>query len=136
MKVQPYLFFGGRCEEALTFYSQALGAEIVALIRYKDGPDASTVPPGAEEKIMHGSIRIGETELMASDGRLADQPLFEGVALTISARDAAEAERRFAALEAGGTVRMRLEKTFFAERFGMVDDKFGLTWMVMGGAVR
>jgi len=133
MKVQPYLFFDGRCEEALEFYKKAIGAEVKVLMRFKDNPEPrpGTVPPGAENKIMHANFSIGDTEVLASDGRCLGQPKFEGFALSIWARNAAEADKVFAALADGGQVHMPLGKTFFSPRFGMVADKFGIGWMVI-----
>jgi len=133
MQVQPYLFFDGRCEEALEFYRRALGAEVTMLMRFKDSPEPpepGMVPPGAGDKVMHASFRIGDTEVMASDGQCAGRPSFQGFALSVTARDGAEAERRFAALADGGQVQMALTKTFFAARFGMVADRFGVSWMI------
>jgi len=134
MLVQPYLFFDGRCEEALDFYRTALGAEVTFLLRYKDSPDPpppGMVPPGSEEKIMHANLRIGDSEVMASDGCNAGQPSFAGFSLSISVADEAEADRVFAALAEGGQVRMPLGKTFFSPCFGMLADRFGIGWMVI-----
>ena len=134
MLVQSYLFFEGRCEEALDFYRRALGAEVDMVMRYKDSPDPcpeGMIPPGAEEKVMHASFRIGESTLMASDGRCSGQPAFQGVAQSLTVADEAEADRVFAALGDGGTVIMPLGKTFFSPRFGMVTDRFGVSWMVI-----
>jgi PhnB protein len=131
MQVQPYLFFDGRCEEALEFYKRALGAEVVALHRFKDSPEPPSpgcVPPGAENKVMHASFRIGETTLMASDGRCEGKPSFQGFSLSITVANDAEAERVFAAL---AQVQMPLTKTFFSSRFGMAADRFGVSWMVV-----
>jgi PhnB protein len=136
MQVQPYLFFEGRCEEALDFYKRALGAEVTALMRNNEAPEApppGMVAPGSERKIMHASFRVGETTIMASDGRCMGPPTFQGFSLTIEAKDVAEAERLFSALAEGGEVRMPLAKTFFAPRFGMVADRFGVGWMVIVG---
>jgi PhnB protein len=130
MLIQPYLFFDGRCEEAVAFYREALGAEIVMLMRFKDGPDPAMAPPGSADKVMHAALRIGETTILASDGRCLGQPKFDGFALSLTAADAAEAERLFAALGDGGEVRMPLAKTFFSPRFGMVADRFGVSWMI------
>ena len=133
MQVQPYLFFDGRCEEALEFYRRALGAEVTMLMRFKDSPEPhehGMVPPGAGDKVMHASFRIGDTEVMASDGQCAGRPSFQGFALSVTARDEADADRRFAALAEGGQVQMPLAKTFFAARFGMVADRFGVSWMI------
>jgi PhnB protein len=134
MKVQPYLFFDGRCEEALEFYKSALGAEVVALHRFKDSPEPHSpgcVPPGAENKVMHACFRIGETQVMASDGRCEGKPSFQGFSLSIAVPNEAEAERLFAALAEGGQVQMPLAKTFFSPRFGMASDRFGVSWMII-----
>lgn len=133
MQVEPYLFFNGRCEEALDFYRSALGAEVTSLMRYKDSPEPmepGMVPPGSENKVMHANLRIGETQIMASDGDCAGQPDFRGFSLTITVADAAEADRMFAALADGGQVQMPLARTFWSPRFGMLVDRFGLGWMV------
>ncbi len=129
--VQPYLFFEGRCDEALKFYRQALGAEVEMLMRFKDSPEPAGCPGASPEKVMHASFRIGETRLMASDGRCEGKPSFQGFALSLSAANEAEADRRFAALAKGGQIQMPLAKTFFSPRFGMVTDRFGVTWMVI-----
>ncbi len=133
MQVQPYLFFDGRCEEALEFYREALGAEVTMLMRNKDSPEPQApgmLPPGSETKVMHASFRIGETEVMASDGHCQGKPSFQGFSLCITPPDEAGAERLFAALADGGQVQMPLGKTFFSPRFGMVADRFGVSWMV------
>jgi PhnB protein len=134
MQVQSYLFFDGRCEEALEFYKKTLGAQVDMLMRFKDSPEPQPpgmCPPGSENKIMHTSFRIGDTAVMASDGRAQGKPKFEGFALSLTAKDEAEAERLFAALADGGQVQMPLTKTFFSPRFGMVADRFGVGWMVI-----
>ena len=134
MIVQAYLSFDGRCEEAVEFYRRALGAEVTMLMRFKESPDApppGMVPPGAENKVMHASLRIGETVVMASDGRCVGKPSFQGFCLSISVANEAEANRVFAALADGGEVQMPLGKTFFSTRFGMVADRFGVSWMVI-----
>jgi PhnB protein len=133
MEVHTYLFFDGRCEEALDFYRKALGAEVTMLMRFKDSPEPPQpgMPPGSENKVMHASFRIGDTELMASDGGCTGAPRFGGFALSLNARDDAEAERLFATLAEGGQVQMPLAKTFFASRFGMLADRFGVGWMIM-----
>lgn len=130
-RVQPYLFFGGRCEEALEFYRTALGAEVQMLMRYKESPEQQRpVPSCFDDKVMHASFRIGETIVMASDGMCDGKPTFEGFSLSIDVSDAAEADRVFAALSEGGLVTMPLEKTFWAPKFGMLTDRFGVGWMV------
>ncbi|HYX65899.1 MAG TPA: VOC family protein [Burkholderiales bacterium] len=134
MQIQSYLFFEGRCEEALEFYRKALGAKTEMLMRYKEAPDApppGTLPPGSENKVMHASVRIGDTVIMASDGHCSGKPSFKGFSLALSARDEAEAKRFFGALSEGGKVTMRLGKTFFSPAFGMATDRFGVGWMVM-----
>ena len=130
MLVQPYLFLDGRCEEAVEFYRRALGAELVMLMRFRDGPEPAMVPPGAADKIMHAALCIGETMVLASDGRCLGQPEFRGFSLSLTVADEAEADRLFAALGEGGQVQMALSKTFFSPRFGMVADRFGVSWMV------
>ena len=133
MQVQPYLFFDGRCEEALEFYRRALGAEVTALIRFKDSPEPpqpGACAPGSGDKVMHASFRVGEATLMASDGRCQGKPSFEGFSLSLTVPDEAQAEGLFAALGEGGQVQMPLAKTFFSPRFGMVADRFGVSWMI------
>jgi PhnB protein len=134
VRVQPYLFFEGRCEEALEFYKKAIGAEITMLMRYKDNPEppqASKAPPGSENKVMHANFRVGETAVMASDGMCRGRPSFQGFSLTLTAKDEAEAKRLFGALAEGGEVRMPLARTFFSPSFGMLADRFGVGWMVL-----
>jgi len=129
--VQPYLFFGGRCEEAIEFYRKALGAELVMISRFKDAPERQPgLPECFDEKVMHATLRIGETLMMASDGRCEGQAVFEGFSLSITLADEAEADRVFSALSDGGLVTMPLEKTFWAPKFGMLQDRFGVGWMV------
>jgi PhnB protein len=133
MQVQPYLFFNGRCEEAMEFYRRVLGAEVTSLSRFKDSPQPHSpgmVPPGAENKVMHASFRVGGATVLASDGRCEGQPTFQGFALSLTAANEAEAEQRFAALGEGGQMQMPLTKTFFSPRFGMVADRFGVSWMI------
>lgn len=132
MLIQPYLFFDGRCEEALEFYKSALGAQVTMLMRFKESPTPSDmVPPGSEEKIIHSSFTVGDSTLMASDGHCGGKPVFEGMSLSLSVSSEAEADRLFAALADGGQVRMPQSKTFFSPRFGMVVDRFGVSWMVI-----
>jgi PhnB protein len=134
MQVQPYLFFEGRCDEAIEFYRKALGAEVTMLMRYKDSPEPpqpGMLPPGAENKVMHSSFQIGETTVMASDGLCSGKPDFKGISLSISVPTDNDAERLFAALEDGGKVQMPLTKTFYSSRFGMVADRFGVSWMIL-----
>jgi len=129
MQVEPYLFFEGRCDEAIEFYRQALGAEMLMLMRYKDNP-AGIYTPGTEDKVMHASLRIGTTTVMVSDGHCGARPGFQGFALTLAVTDEAEAERLFTALVDGGKEVMALSKTFYSPRFGMVTDRFGVLWMI------
>lgn len=138
MKVQPYLFFEGRCEEALEFYKRALGAEVTMLLRFKDNPEPQatsaegcTTPPEVENKIMHSSFHIGESDIMASDGRCSGQAAHQGFSLSITADNEAEADRLFNNLSEGGQIQMPLNKTFFSPKFGMVADRFGVSWMVI-----
>jgi PhnB protein len=134
-QVQPYLFFDGRCEEALELYQRALGAKVTMLMRHKDSPQPpppGSLPPGSDNKVMHSAFQIGDTTLLASDGHCqGQQPKFDGITLSITARDDAEAERTFAALSDGGTIRQPLITTFFSSRFGMLADRFGVPWMVV-----
>jgi PhnB protein len=138
MLVQPYLFFDGRCEEAIEFYRQALGAQVTMLMRFKDSPEppqAGCAPPsGSADKVMHASFRIGDSDIMASDGNCTGAPSFQGVSLSLTAADENEAERLFAAIADGGQVQMPLTKTFFASRFGMAADRFGVSWMIVAQA--
>jgi PhnB protein len=131
-KVEVYLFFNGRCEEAVEFYRKALGAELQMLMRFKESPDPhppGMMPPNWGEKVMHASLRVGETIVMASDG-CGEKPIFEGFSLSFTAPTEADAKRVFAALSDGGQVRMPLTKTFWSPCFGMTADRFGVAWMV------
>ena len=133
MHIEPYLFFTGRCEEAIEFYKRAIGADVVMMMRNKEAPEKpppGMLPPGSDEKIMHATLRIGSSNLMLSDGRCDGKPVFNGFSLSLDAANEAEAERLFAALCDGGTVRMPLAKTFWSPKFGMVADRFGVCWMV------
>jgi PhnB protein len=131
--IQPYLFFNGRCEEAIEFYRKALGAEVEMMMRFKESPEPpppGAVPPGFENKIMHASFRVGQTTVMASDGCSADKGSFQGFSLSVSVPTEAEADRAFNTLAGGGQVKMGLTKTFFSSRFGMLEDRFGIGWMI------
>ncbi len=131
--VQPYLFFGGCCEKAVEFYCKALGARVEMTMRYKESPEPpppGAVPPNFDEKIMHTSFRVGSTVIMASDGCGAETEAFKGFSLSLSVATEAEADRVFAALAEGGEVQMPLTKTFWSPRFGMVQDRFGIGWMI------
>ncbi|MEX0805175.1 MAG: VOC family protein [Candidatus Binatia bacterium] len=134
MQVQPYLFFNGHCEDAVEFYKKALGAEVTMLMRFKDSPEPQPpgmVPPGWEGKIMHASLCIGEAIVMASDGCADGQPGFQGFSLSLTMANEAEANRVFTALADGGQVQMPLTKTFWSPCFGMVADRFGVSWMII-----
>jgi PhnB protein len=131
--IQPYLFFNGVCEQAVEFYKKALGAEVQMMMRYKESPEPpppGMVPPGFENKIMHVSMRIGQTVVMASDGCSAEKAQFEGFSLSLAVSKEAEVDQYFNALAEGGKVGMPLMKTFWSPRFGMVTDKFGVAWMI------
>jgi PhnB protein len=132
-QVQPYLFFDGKCEEALDFYKSALGAKVEMMMRFKDNPDPQPgmCAPGAENKVMHAAFHIGDTLVMASDGMAGGKPEFKGFSLSVSAADEKQADKLFDALGKGGKVTMPMSKTFFSPRFGMVTDKFGVGWMVI-----
>ena len=134
MKIEPYLFFDGRCEEAIEFYRRAVGAKIEMLMRYKDSPEPAPpgmLPPGSENKVMHASMTIGDSRVAASDGHCGGKPSFQGFSLSVTVADEAEARRVFGALSEGGKVSMPLAKTFFSPSFGMLTDKFGVGWMVI-----
>jgi PhnB protein len=130
MKVHSYLCFEGRTEEALKFYEKAIGAKVTMLMRYKDAPEGMCTP-GTEDKVMHSAFTVGDSELMASDGRMQPPAKFSGISLTLNAKTEAEAQKLFDGLADGGHVQMPLTKTFFSPSFGMVGDRFGVTWMVM-----
>ena len=134
--VHPYLSFDGRTEEALNFYRDAIGAKVTAMLRFKDAPDPNMRPadPAAAEKIMHSRFQVGDATILASDGRCQGRPAFQGVSLSLFAGSDDEAARLFAGLSEGGNVEMPLAKTFFASSFGMVKDRFGVSWMIIAGA--
>jgi PhnB protein len=132
MAIEPYLFFNGRCEEAVEFYQKALGAEVLMLMRYKESPEPTPpgmVPAGWDNKVMHTCLRVGNANMMASDG-CSEGPNFQGFSLSLTVANEAEAQRAFAALADGGQVRMPLTKTFWSPCFGMLADRFGVGWMV------
>jgi PhnB protein len=130
MQVQSYLMFNGRCEEAVEFYKKALGAKVEMMMRFKEAPEGHCTP-GTEDKIMHSSFQIGDTVVMASDGMMQAKPEFKGFSLTLNPKTEVEAERLFAALSDGGQVHQPLVKTFFSPKFGIVADRFGVSWMVL-----
>lgn len=131
MQVNAYLFFAGQCEEAFKFYAEVLGGRIEVLMPHEGMPAAEHVPPAWQRKIMHGRMTLGGTTLMASDVPEGNYRKPQGFAMTLGLETPAEAERVFAALSEKGEVRMPMEKTFFAARFGMVTDRFGTPWMVL-----
>ena len=132
MNVQPYLYFGGKSEEAIDFYKGAIGAKVEMLMHFKDMPgDKSMIPPGGESKVMHACIKVGDSPIFLSDGNCDGKPAFSGITLTINATSDAEADKLFTALGQGGQIQMPIAETFFATRFGMVADKFGVSWMVI-----
>lgn len=133
MKAEAYLFLEGRCEEAIAFYRRALGADVEMMMRFDESPDPpppGMLPPGSGRKIMHASLRVGETLVMLSDGMCGGTASFSGFAVSVSVATEAEADRMFGALGEGGTVRMPIGPTFWSPRFGMVADRFGVMWMV------
>ena len=135
MYIQPYLFFDGRCQEALDYYVSALGAKVEMAMKFKDSPAPpdQKMAPVSGDNIMHASFRIGDSVIMASDGFGKGKPVFQGVSLSLTVNSVADADRYFSALAKGGTIQQPLTKTFFAPSFGMVTDKFGVPWMVIAG---
>jgi len=136
MRVEPYLFFNGRCEEAVEFYKKALGAEVAILMRFKDSPEPHApgmLPPGSENKVMHVSFRVGDTTVMASDGFCKGQTDFQGFSLSLTVTHETDADRIFALLADGGQVQMPLGKAFWSPRFGMVTDRYDVGWMITVG---
>ena len=132
MQVQPYLFFDGNCEEAVNFYKKVLDAEVTAFMRYREMPEQpqGDCPSVDGEKVMHATLKIGDTNVMFSDGPNQKPMNFHGFSLSIALRSSEEADRYFAALAEGGQVHMPLTKTFWSPRFGMLADKFGVGWMI------
>ena len=135
MQIQPYLYFNGRCDEALELYKKVLGASVVYSMQFSEGPpgacEGGMVPANWEHKIMHAQVQIGESTVLFSDGNSDKTANFDGVSLTVIVADEAEADRVFAGLGDGGQVQMPLGETFFSPRFGMVADKFGVSWIVI-----
>lgn len=127
MRVEPYLFLQGRCDEALDFYASALGAKVVARVRFGDMPGGG----GPADKLAHAELRIGSSTVLLSDGESTGAPVFQGVSLSLACDSDDEADRLFAALADGGQVNLPLMATPFASRFGMVADRFGVRWMVV-----
>lgn len=133
MQIQPYLFFDGRCEEAIAFYRDALGAQELMKMRFKDAPpsDDCQTPPEFADKIMHASLAIGSTHLLLSDGQCGREKVaHSGFSLSVTANDVASGKKYFNALAQGGQITMPYQKTFWTEGFGMLVDKFGVPWMV------
>jgi len=131
MNVQPYLSFEGRAQEAIDFYKSSIGAQVDMIMHFRDAPPEAQMSPESKDKIMHAAFRVGDTQIMASDGQCSGKASFSGIALTLNATSNAEAEKLFNALAKGGKVNMPMSETFFANRFGMVADKFGVGWMVI-----
>lgn len=133
MNVQPYLSFEGRAQEAMDFYKSALGAKVDMVMHFKDAPSEvqGQIDAKAKDKVMHAAFHIGDTQVMATDGRCSGKAEFSGISLTLNASSNGEAEKLFGALGNGGKVTMPMSETFFAHRFGMVADKFGVNWMVL-----
>jgi PhnB protein len=133
MNVQPYLFFEGRCEEALDFYTKALGTKVDMLMRNREAPEPpppGMLPAGSENKVMHAQFKVGDTDVMVSDGRCSGTPRFDGFSLSITCADEADARRKFDAMAEGGQVTMPIGRTFWSPCFGMLKDKFGVGWMI------
>lgn len=128
MRVEPYLFFEGRCDEAIEFYREAVGAQVLMLMRYGDSPQPTT--HGRADKVMHAMVRIGESTICVSDGMCTGQAAFGGFSLSLMVATPQEADRAFGALAAGGQVQMPLGETFFSPRFGMLSDQFGVRWII------
>lgn len=130
MNVTPYLFFPGNCEAAFKFYEKALGAKIEMMMPHAGSPAEGHVPPDWANKVMHARLKLGDRFLMASDAPPGRHRQMQGFSVTLDVDTPAEAERVFKALSENGTVTMPIEKTFWAERFGMVTDQFGTPWMI------
>lgn len=130
MRIEPYLFFNGRCDEAIQFYAKTVGAEVEMLARFKEGPNPEHIPPGWGDKVMHAALKIGQSRVLLSDGRGESKLAFENFSLTLMVKDVELADRLFAALAEGGKILMPVEKTFYSPGFGMLTDKFGLMWMI------
>jgi PhnB protein len=130
MQISTHLSFNGNCEEAFQFYVKSLGAKIVTLMRYEGTPMEKHMPAGQSQKIIHGTISLGGANLMGADAPPDRYEAPKGYTVTIGTNDVAEAERLFNALAGNGTVQMPLQKTYWAERFGMLTDRFGIPWMI------
>jgi len=130
MQIAPYLGFNGQCQEAFKFYEQCLGGQIVAMIPHRGTPAAEHVPPDQQDRILHARLAAGDAVLMGSDYPAEEFAAPKGISVSLQVEDAAAAERVFHALAEGGTVQMPIQETFFAARFGMLIDRFGIPWMV------
>ena len=133
MPLQPYVFFDGRCDEAIELYKSALGAEVKMLMRFGEAPAGQQQMPQPKDRVMHARLEIGGSVMLASDGQCGGSPTFQGFGLTLTTHDIEDAKRKFGALTEGGQVRMPLDKTFFSPCFGMVVDRFGVLWMIYVG---
>ena len=133
MSVTPYLSLEGRCEEAIEFYKAQLGAEVSMMMRFKEAPPEMNCSPGSENKILHACLSVNGSPVMMSDGQCGGKANFSGIALSLDAKEPADGERMFNALAQGGQIQVPISETFFAKRFGMVADKFGVGWMVIAG---
>lgn len=138
MSVSPYIFFDGSCEEAISFYQQAIGASLLFKMTFGEMPKDNESAEGCasgfnwpDDKIMHANVRIGDSEVMMSDGNMcADKTKHTGYSLSLTTKDLAEGQRWFDSLAAGGDVTMPWGETFWAKGFGMLNDKYGIPWMV------
>jgi len=130
MQTEPYVFFNGQCEAALKFYEQCLGAKTEAKLKYEGTPAAEEVPANWRDKILHAKLTVGETTMLASDAPPGHYKEPQGFSIALQVKDPAEAERVFYALAEKGTVTLPLQQTFWAPRFGMLVDRFGVPWMV------
>ena len=132
MQINAYVFFNGRCDEALRFYGEKLGAEVLFKMHYKDAPPdpQRPIPPGVEDKVMHASVKIGESIVMASDDCVSKDVTHAGFSLSLTADNLADGEKFYNALAEGGQVTMPWQATFWTKGFGMVTDRFGTPWMV------
>ena len=131
MRIEPYLFFEGRADEAIDFYQKTLDAKLITRLRFKDNPDGAPPNPAIAENVMHASLRIGDSTLLLSDGHGSEGPRFQGFSLTLSVASDAEVDRLFAALSEGGSVAQAPTKTFFSSRFAMATDRFGVMWIIL-----
>ena len=131
MQVTPYLMLDGRADEAIEFYKKALGAKVDMLMRFSEAPKEANCAPSSMDKVMHAALSIGDSKIMLSDGDNKGKPTFAGISLTITAKDETDADKLFSTISEGGQVQMPMEKTFFAKRFGMAADKFGVNWMII-----